>query len=126
MKTEVSQHPLVSIQVLRAVAALAIIVAHFWGAFEAFGHPNPWPNFILGAAGVDLFFVISGFIMVYSSERMFGQPTAPAQFFFRRLARIVPLYWAVTTAWVLWVLALLNGFGLYFLVWCLFLDSFFV
>jgi peptidoglycan/LPS O-acetylase OafA/YrhL len=117
MKAAVSQHSLVSIQLLRAVAALAIVIAHFWSAFEAFGHPNPWPNFILGAAGVDLFFVISGFIMVYSSEPLFGQSTAPAQFFLRRLARIVPLYWAATTAWLCWLLAYHHGLAPYDLDW---------
>jgi exopolysaccharide production protein ExoZ len=117
MKTEVSQRSLMSIQVLRAVAALAIVIAHFWSAFEAFGHPNPWPNFILGAAGVDLFFVISGFIMVYSSEAMFGQPMAPAQFILRRLARIVPLYWAATTIWLCWILAYHQGLAPYDLDW---------
>jgi exopolysaccharide production protein ExoZ len=39
--------------------------------------------------------------MVYSSERLFGQPDAPITFFVRRLARIVPLYW-VATAVLVW------------------------
>jgi exopolysaccharide production protein ExoZ len=56
---------------------------------------------LYGPFGVDLFFVISGFVMVYSSERLFGRPGAPAKFFARRLARIVPLYWA-TTAVLVW------------------------
>jgi peptidoglycan/LPS O-acetylase OafA/YrhL len=41
--------------------------------------------------------------MVYSSERLFGQPSAPVEFFSRRLARIVPLYWAVTAILVWFV-----------------------
>ena len=44
--------------------------------------------------------------MVYSSERFFAQPGGSIQFFLRRLARIVPLYWAVTTAWLLYLLQL--------------------
>jgi exopolysaccharide production protein ExoZ len=56
------------------------------------------------AAGVDLFFVISGFIMVYSSEPLYGQPGAARQFFSRRLARIVPLYW-VTTGLAIWLMS---------------------
>src|SRR5262249_54196787 len=36
------------------------------------------------------------FVMVYSSEGLFGQAGAPIKFFARRLARIVPLYWAAT------------------------------
>lgn len=85
-----------SIQVLRAVAALLVLVAHFWSEYAALGKGDAVPNFIAGAAGVDLFFVISGFVMVYSSEKFFGQRGGPATFFLRRLARIVPLYWATT------------------------------
>lgn len=100
---------LISIQVLRAVAALGVLIAHFWPEFEQFGHPNPFPNFAAGGAGVDLFFVISGFIMVYTSESFFAQPGGSMQFMLRRLARIVPLYWAVSGAWLLFLLILRNG-----------------
>jgi exopolysaccharide production protein ExoZ len=58
---------------------------------------------LYGQFGVDLFFVISGFVMVYSSERLFGQPGAPMTFFARRLTRIVPLYWAATAIFVWFV-----------------------
>jgi peptidoglycan/LPS O-acetylase OafA/YrhL len=88
------------IQILRAFAALAIVIHH--GIFEsvafaALGGANfvpprlmPWP------AGVDLFFVISGFVMVHSSQRLYGKTGGPRHFLWRRLARIVPLYWATT------------------------------
>ncbi len=57
-------------------------------------------------AGVDVFFVISGFIMVYASRPLFAQPGARSVFLARRFARIAPLYWAVTTIYLLiaWVL----------------------
>ena len=100
------------IQVLRAFAALAIVIHH--GIFEtvafaasggtAFLPPKilPWP------AGVDLFFVISGFVMVVSSQRLFGKAGGPRHFLWRRAARIVPLYWAAT-ALVLLASALIPG-----------------
>jgi hypothetical protein len=81
-----------SIQVLRALAALAVAFAHIWPVFAQYSQPDAVPNFILGAAGVDLFFVISGFIMVYTSEPMFGQPGAPTNFLLRRIIRIVLRY----------------------------------
>src|SRR6185295_2076908 len=62
------------------------------------GSHNPLPDFSAGAAGVDLFFVISGFIMVYASDELFARARAPSFFLTRRLARIVPLYWAATAA----------------------------
>src|ERR1041385_2180302 len=57
---------------------------------------TPYNFFKVGAPGLDLFFVISGFVMVYSSERLFGRADAPRIFMLRRIARIVPLYWAMT------------------------------
>lgn len=56
-------------------------------------------------AGVDLFFVISGFVMVYSSRNRFGAPGASRDFLGRRIARIVPLYWAATTMFIAVALA---------------------
>ena len=50
----------------------------------------PWES------GVDVFFVISGFVMVYSSSRLFAAPSGSRVFLRRRLARIVPLYWTAT------------------------------
>jgi peptidoglycan/LPS O-acetylase OafA/YrhL len=67
--------------------------------------PGFLPQFDVGSAGVDLFFVISGFIMVYAFERLFGQPGGTRIFLARRLARIVPMYWAATTVFLIYVLA---------------------
>ena len=96
-----------SIQVLRAVAALGVLTLHVANEKGMLfgGGPGPFQNFLLGAAGVDLFFVISGFVMVYSSESLFGRAEAPKIFFLRRLARIAPLYWAVTVAIILYIYA---------------------
>jgi peptidoglycan/LPS O-acetylase OafA/YrhL len=61
------------------------------------------PLFFL-SAGVDCFFVISGFVMVYSSSAMFATPKAGVAFLLKRLARIVPMYWMTTAVW-LWLAA---------------------
>jgi exopolysaccharide production protein ExoZ len=96
--TRYDSSSLVSIQALRAIAALLV----FWGHAINAVHLKVEADFphLYGPFGVDLFFVISGFVMVYSSERLFGQPGAPTTFFARRLARIVPLYWAATAIMV--------------------------
>lgn len=73
-----------NIQALRAVAALMVVHAHAAGAL---GLP-----FRGGAHGVDLFFVISGFIIAYVAA------TDSSQFLTRRLIRIVPTYWISTLA----------------------------
>jgi exopolysaccharide production protein ExoZ len=77
--------PIVSIQYLRAVAALAVVAFH---ALEA--TPTRFP---VGAAGVDVFFVISGFIMWTLTE---SAEAAPASFLWRRFIRVTPPYWVAT------------------------------
>jgi len=52
------------------------------------------PDIVVGAAGVDLFFVISGFVMVYVAK----PHDTPGQFMLRRFIRIAPLYWLATLA----------------------------
>jgi exopolysaccharide production protein ExoZ len=95
----VSTRTISGVQLLRAVAATAVVVTHVQYDFvHRLALPNSLPIWFgfLGA-GVHLFFVISGFIMVYSSESLFGRSGAPSEFLLRRIARIVPLYWTVTT-----------------------------
>ena len=74
-----------SIQYLRGFAAFAVVCFHI---SEQFSGP-----FAVGAAGVDLFFVISGFIMWVTTV---DRPVDPQRFMWRRIVRIVPLYWIVT------------------------------
>ncbi len=50
----------------------------------------------MGGAGVDLFFVISGFVMMLSAQPLFGCHGASKQFLYRRITRVVPLYWLAT------------------------------
>jgi len=113
-----SSRPVSSIQILRAVAALGVVALHVSheGATRL-GARSPLPDFSVGAAGVDLFFVISGFIMVYASDALFARRGAPAWFFTRRLARIVPLYWAATAAAVACFVALRYAGALEQLSW---------
>jgi exopolysaccharide production protein ExoZ len=92
---------LLSVQILRAVAALAVAAHHVQLDFATrLGLPAALPDLNLGAAGVDVFFVISGFVMVYASEPLFGRADGPRLFWLRRLIRIVPLYWAVTSLYL--------------------------
>ncbi|WP_068072775.1 acyltransferase family protein [Novosphingobium lentum] len=88
-----------AIQLLRALAAGVVVLGHLMGGLVLFcaGHGCQFhrPGFPTGA-GVDLFFVISGFIMVVASGRLFGAGHGAREFLLRRLIRIVPLYWGVT------------------------------
>ncbi|MGK9052789.1 acyltransferase family protein [Neorhizobium petrolearium] len=81
---------LYSIQYLRAFAAMAVVIFHAGERSSL--------HFTIGAAGVDIFFVVSGFIMMAIGD---SRPVSPAGFFRNRLLRIVPAYWAATAAMVL-------------------------
>lgn len=83
------------VQVLRGIAA-AIVVCHHFVASQAdkVGSVNPWlMNF--GGSGTDIFFVISGFIMMITQSDS-ARDLSAKHFLVRRLVRIVPLYWILT------------------------------
>jgi exopolysaccharide production protein ExoZ len=80
-----------AVQYLRAIAALMVVVHHARNPSE--GLFNPLVNYSGFAWGVDIFFVISGFIM-YEIARH----EAPINFMARRLIRVAPLYWGATIA----------------------------
>lgn len=89
------------VQALRAVAALLVVFGHATHELETIaeriGHAPIDASFLHSGGGVDIFFVISGFIMVHTSADRFGRPDAWRIFLTRRIARIVPLYWLLTT-----------------------------
>jgi exopolysaccharide production protein ExoZ len=81
---QTSASKILSIQWLRAIAALAVVAFHASLQLES--------AFSVGTAGVDVFFIVSGYIMWTVTRR--GQ--RPGVFVMNRLVRIVPLYWLAT------------------------------
>ena len=89
-----TQHRLDWIEATRGIAAVTVVLYHvarhvektravsFWSALLQFGH-----------AGVDLFFVISGFVILHVHYKDLGQPDRFAHYLNRRLTRIYPPYW---------------------------------
>ena len=96
-----SNDMLVNIQILRLVAAAMVLHHHIrheivdlrlpgWQSWEAMPH-------LAWGAGVDVFFVISGFVMILISGDAFGSAGAAFRFLRRRIVRVAPLYWVFTT-----------------------------
>jgi len=89
------------VQILRLVAAMLVVVMHATQAVSihvtGHGPGHYWAN---GSAGVDIFFVISGFVMAMSTRTISATSAARLQaawmFMKRRLLRIAPLYWFYT------------------------------
>jgi exopolysaccharide production protein ExoZ len=85
----VGDKKLYSIHFLRFFASLAVVVHHVVSRYE--------PRLMVGAAGVDIFFVISGLVI---GMAMLSDEGAGA-FATRRLIRIYPIYWIATLAYIL-------------------------
>jgi exopolysaccharide production protein ExoZ len=89
---------LANIQALRAIAVLLVLGVHmFANEQRAAGDPILPQWFYHGVSGVDLFFVISGFIMVWITRGQHGSPAAAGGFLFARAARIYPPVWLFTS-----------------------------
>jgi exopolysaccharide production protein ExoZ len=90
-QNQMQMNNLVGLQYLRGLAAL-MVVAHHADSMV----PNAGGVFLFGSAGVDIFFVISGFVMAHSTrnfdphQRKFRQAI---DFLTKRFIRVVPLYW---------------------------------
>ena len=82
-----------SLQYLRALAAIGVVVFH---AGQRLGY-----SIMVAESGVDLFFILSGFLMVAITS----PATDPYKFMKDRLLRIVPTYWMATTVIVAGALA---------------------
>ncbi len=83
----------------RAIAAISVCCFH--AAERVMKHaPDPagFGVFQFGKLGVDLFFVISGFIIFYIHARDIGRPETLGRYAYRRATRIYPLYWLLFAA----------------------------
>ena len=93
-----------NINLLRAFAALAVVTYHVIekGHWTTFPMDGPLVVFRMGWAGVDLFFVISGFVIAYSALILYRRDPKRFQrdYWMRRLTRIVPLYFLTVAAWI--------------------------
>ena len=102
---EQTRSPLYSIQALRGIAALMVLFFHIF-ELQSLTPGNPkdlidglWAR---GYAGVDLFFVISGFIMVYITDARSGSAANSMRFIYNRVTRIYPLWWLICAILVLY------------------------
>src|ERR1700754_4561371 len=90
-----------NIQGMRAIAALVVVADHMFDNIEPMRTHWARPFVFIGGAGVDVFFVISGFIIYHVMQRSIasmntvGKVPAVYAFAMKRFNRIYPLYWIV-------------------------------
>jgi exopolysaccharide production protein ExoZ len=84
-----------NIQGLRGIAVMLVCLFHLITVEEKYGGVNTiLPHFLeIGMVGVDLFFVISGFVMVLVTQNQFQSTKGVLKFLYHRSSRIYPLYW---------------------------------
>ncbi|MCY1046855.1 acyltransferase [Corallococcus sp. bb12-1] len=104
--SDVSHPRLIELDALRGLAALAVALYHFTAEYsDLYGHSAPlWGEARFGKYGVQLFFAISGFVILMSLERV----TRVRDFVSSRAARLYPAYWAA----VLLTFTVVSLFGL--------------
>lgn len=101
--TKPLQGKIYSIQVLRAIAAMLVVLFHAHQAVtRRFSEDTSFIEsyiFAFGAVGVHIFFVISGFIMVYTTAS--SGAFQISKFFRKRVQRIFPIYWICAALYVI-------------------------
>ncbi len=90
---------LVGVEAVRGIAALLVVLFHAGTLLSGpkdYGALPLGGAFVFGRAGVDVFFVLSGFIITFIHAGDIGHPARLASFARKRLLRIYPSYWIAT------------------------------
>lgn len=86
-----------TLEAVRGIAALLVVLYHLQDIFSARMEIVPFGGvFGAGDRGVDLFFVLSGFIIAFIHKRDVGNPAAVGPYFFKRACRVLPAVWILT------------------------------
>lgn len=88
-----------SLQACRALAAILIVLAHanfsIFGLAKYYGY-RPLGDFLdFAPAAVDVFLVLSGFLITYAHAADIDQPRALARYFWKRYSRVYLFYWVL-------------------------------
>lgn len=90
------------IQVLRGIASLMVVFYHASiNMYDSSGTHFFGSVFLNGYSGVDVFFVLSGFIITYTCLPYVNDPGNVVPFLKRRAIRIYPVYWIIITGFIL-------------------------
>ncbi|EKK7732625.1 acyltransferase, partial [Cronobacter sakazakii] len=89
-----------TLQIVRGVAAMMVVTNHLWGT--VFGGIFKYN----GGLGVDIFFVLSGFLMVFTQKETRG----PIEFLSGRIFRIYPMYILVSLPLIIMMVEVNNPF----------------
>ena len=98
---------LLSIQFARGLAALLVAIYHatrMMSLPQYAGHEGLGGWFAFGYAGVNFFFVLSGFIIFFVHHRDLNRPGTLLRYGWRRITRIYPDYWLILAVVIVWAI----------------------
>lgn len=97
---------LIELDALRGIAAITVVIFHYLYRYnELYGHEDVNTNWAhWGEYGVQLFFMISGFVIYWTLNRI----NSPIDFIVSRFSRLYPVYWFCALVSLLFI----NIFGL--------------
>lgn len=114
-----------NLQFLRGLSALLVVIFHMRSFAEIYTIGFPVLNWLIGdygRLGVDVFFILSGFLISITTQNNISS----IQFFIKRTIRVVPLYWLMTFVFLgVYFLLGPSRFGVYKFDWSHFLASLF-
>jgi exopolysaccharide production protein ExoZ len=86
-----------TLQAGRAVACLAVLLFHtnFTLSLPKYLGREIFPVFGVGGAGVQFFFVLSGFVILLAHRKDIDKPSKVAEFLWKRFRRVYPVLWIV-------------------------------
>lgn len=87
-----------SLQATRGIAALMVVLYHISGVIGAekyFDFPEIFIPYAFAGSGVNMFFVLSGFVIYSAHQHDFGRPEKFLAFLKKRIIRIYPIYWII-------------------------------
>ncbi|CAM4421473.1 acyltransferase family protein [Palleronia rufa] len=95
-----SDRKIESLQALRAAAVLLVVLFHLnvYTVTDILGRQPLWNGFDMGYAGVEIFFVLSGFIMFHVHSGDFGRRDRFGPYISKRMTRIYPFFWIALSA----------------------------
>ena len=103
------------IQVLRGIACILVALMHITLTFSETYHTSFLGDiFKFGGSGVDIFFVLSGFIITYSNKKYIGNRARIIQFLKKRVIRIFPIYWVIISVFLVLQLLLSSFYRTHF------------
>lgn len=106
MASATEAQKLTGIEACRGVAAAMVVLYHAARHLDkVYGAPSLMQMVQFGHAGVDLFFVLSGFIILHVHYDDVGRPDHVSRYVERRLTRILPTYWVALAVTIILGLA---------------------